>query len=537
MPRGSEDYFDSNHPDYGRHGGPDWNREVFRRAFVVEGGAFEQVVRRLALGFSVLVYLPGNCIRAAADHVLRTSHGRWRIYGRAENAGDTLAEVWRGYTGLFETFSHWFDQGQEQPQAIFENLDLLSDGRGGLDQSNEAKTALFYLTECVRNGVVLGLSDLRAGELPEAVRRPFSEEVFLTDVPFERFRRIVPRCLVKQLTAGSPLPSGASWLLASRLRWTDPLRSVRIMETLSGDLGAVLAGAAEATRTTEFTQPCAHPEAVPRPSGFEADTIELLEHAFIRPYRAWASYRGEDYAGELRRLPRGLILFGPPGTGKTTLARWVAESIGIPARQVTAADLKRSDWGLTERMVRDLFASARRAAPCVIVLDDADDLLRDRKTLIGELASAEGGVVNAFLKEIEGYSGPLQGVLVILTTNQFHRLDAAARSRLARHVLVPYPLAPQQVSEIVESAREYYGLPDDPVLTRELESFFFKPTQDTTKRTEEPEVRRGMESGLFAPRDILAAMQLLVDEDPIGRGLPRMQKHYERLRRLNLPAE
>src|ERR1017187_756242 len=223
----TNDYFESNHPNYGKPTWPDWDREVFRRAFVVDNGPFKRITDRLTIGFSVLVYLPGNCIRAAGDLV--SGDKKWQIYGRAETKGDTLAQVWQGPTGLFDFFSAWFGEGHEKPQAIFENLDLLSDGRGSLDQSNEAKTALYYLTECVRSGVVLGLSDIRAGELPEAVRRPFSEEVFLGDIAFDRFQSIVPRSLVDGLFGkGSALPNGASWLLASRLRWTDPIRAVRI---------------------------------------------------------------------------------------------------------------------------------------------------------------------------------------------------------------------------------------------------------------------------------------------------------------------
>lgn len=182
--------------------------------------------------------------------------------------------------------------------------------------------------------------------------------------------------------------------------------------------------------------------------------------------------------------------------------------------------------------MRELFASARRASPCVIVLDDADDLLPERTTLQGGLASSEGGVVNAFLQEIEGYSGPLQGVLVILTTNRFQALDAAARSRLARHVLVPYPVDKEQVGEIVVSGLGYYGLPRGCGLEAELRDFFFKPLHDTVEKVGEPDVRRKMMKGLFAPRDILAAIQLLVGDDPAGPGLRRMEAYYERIRRL-----
>jgi Cdc6-like AAA superfamily ATPase len=539
-------YFDTANGDFGKTGSNEWNKEVFRRAFVVEAngrkGPFRHVIERLELGFSVLVYLPGNCMRAAAE--VAKSSG-WKILGRLDKA-DSLSELWKGYTGLFDDLKSWFTAAT-QPHAIFENLDMLSDGHGGLDQSNEAKTALLYLTECVRTGVVLGLSDLRAGELPDPIRRPFAEEVYLSEVSFDRFPSLIPKVLADTLAGqDQQLSASAEWLLASRLRWTDPLRAVRVMESLvtgiqednpdrEAILGRVLAKAAEATRTSRFVLPYTQAgRQIPEPKGFEPETVRLLKSAFIEPYRKWAAYSGADSAAELRKLPRGLILFGPPGTGKTTLARWLTDSIGIPVCQVSAADLKRPDWGQTERLVEELFASARRAAPCAIILDDAEDLLRERSGLQGDLASAEGGVVSAFLRAIEGYSGPIEGVLVVLTTNQFFALDKAARSRLSRHIKVPYPLKKAQVEEIVRAAEMHYSFKLNEDCAREITEFFWQPRQNTTEETESPGGRKKVASGLWAPRDILAAMQLMVGDDPGGAGFTRMKAHYEGLKALNL---
>jgi hypothetical protein len=537
-------YFDSKDSQYGKSGSEEWTGEVFRRAYVLDSGPFSEVEDRLALGFSVLVYLPGNCIRAASERVQRVSpelkQREWKVFGRADSAGQTLAEIWQGYTGLLDLIKTWWSGTAEQPHAIFENLDLLDDGHGGLDQSDPAKTALFYLTDCVRNGVALGLSDLSAGELPQAVRRVFDEEVWLAEVTHGRFGSLVPRMLADKLAgSGGTIARGPLWSLASRLRWIDPIRAVRIMERLPAPIDHALQEAARITRTAEFTLPVGEPlsDAAIR-CGFETATVELLEHAIIEPYRDWAGYTGNDSEAELRKLPPGLILYGPPGTGKTSLARWIAGRIGIPVRQVAAADLKRSDWGLTERLVRELFATARRAAPCVIVLDDADDLLRERARLQGGLASAEGSVVNAFLQEIEGYRGTLEGVLTILTTNRFDAIDPAVNSRLGLHKKIPYPLTRDQVAAIVEEGLRRYGLPgDDEAFLHDLAGFFFASRSQPHLTVDDPGERRRAREGLFAARDIVGAMRLLLGPDPQSAGLKRLRAHYEELAELALAQD
>jgi hypothetical protein len=523
-----------------------WNVEVFRRAYLYPGSPFERVMYRISAGFSVLVYLPGNCMRAAAE-LLRGQQGElsnvaWKQYGLADGNTKTIADVWRAYSGLLESLTAWISGANgARPYAIFHNLDMLADSHGGLDMSNEAKTALFYLTECSRSGVVLGLSDLSAGQLPEALRRPFGEEVWLEEIPVSRFPYLVPLALGEKLASGDCLPDGPAHLLASRLRWTDPCRSVRIMSKVStaSSIGDALVQVTAHTRSVEFSDPASLklelPKGEDRPTGYEEETITALELGVIGPFQRWACYDGNEPELQLRRLPAGIILHGPPGTGKSRLARWVASRIRIPFRQVGAADLKEADWGLTERKVRDLFRSARRAAPCMIVLDDADDLLPDREALTGGLAGAERGVVNAFLQELEGFGARLEGVLIVLTTNRFPKLDKAARSRLTLNFRIPYPLTAGQIREIVLELGRHYGIQKDtwpPEILNRLEDVFFKPMRPVQKNVELADDRRRMHADLFSPREISAAMRMMMTESggvPRLNDVDRMERYYKGL--------
>jgi DNA polymerase III delta prime subunit len=536
-------------------GSQTWTREVFTRAFCGKDYPFDRVCYRLENGFSVLVYLPGNCMTAAAEVVRRkytevqwtelcrlTTRPKGDLQSAAASQGKPVSELLKTSTNLFDAIVGWLTGGglPKPPRVIFHNLDLLSDGRGSVDSSDAAKTALFYLTETTRSGVVLGLSDRDAGELPAPVSRPFAEKIWLDEISVGGFFRLIPRKLGKILAdPGGNIPEGAAWLLASRLRWIDPIRAVRIMNTAAGEarsLPEVLQSVMQSTRTVEFLNPdeieVVDLDADTRnPTGFESRTVTLLQNAIIEPFRHWASFTGtqEQCQREIRRLPPGAVLWGPPGTGKSRLARWIAKTVNLPIRQVSAADLKRADWGLTERLVRELFRSARRAAPCVVVLDDADDLLPDRGSVQGAVASAERGIVNAFLQELQGFGGRLEGVLVILTTNRFGDLDQAAKDRLPIHLRIPYPLNEEQVHQIVLAVANSFGLIlTDPIREQLVQQFLQPLSPISGELTEED--RRRLDGNLYSPRQIEAAMRLLIGPHgnrPEREDVEKMQRYFE----------
>lgn len=522
----------------------DQDVEAFKRAYLYEGGELGRVIERMKAGFSVLLYLPGNCMRAA-DAVVREQVGSvsWQAFGVAGDQTRTYADAWNASASLVEAFLPLFSgRTKALPYAIAHNLDLLMDGHGGVDQSEPAKNALFRLTEGCRTGVVLGLSDLAAGDLPAALRRPFSEELRLDQIPLQRFRYLIPYGLGCALADdGDAMPEGAAHLLASRLRWTDPPRAIRIMKAVGpvNNIAEALREVTKRTRSVEFSDVVPDETDLPEPGdrlrGCEPAILTALEQEFIRPFQQWCKYTGDQPGLMLRRLQPGFVLYGPPGTGKTRLARWVAREIGMPVRQVAAADLKRADWGLTERLVRQLCRTAARAAPCMIVLDDADDLLPDRNALVGGLSGAERGIVNAFLSELEGFHGRLEGVLVALTTNRFEAIDSAAIARLPRHYRVPYPLTHEQIREVVLALGRSLGIQpnawDENILT-DLVKFFFRPLRPVTANVQDPEVRRQLDADLFSPREIAAALRMLLSGSELGippdqAALERMRGYYE----------
>jgi SpoVK/Ycf46/Vps4 family AAA+-type ATPase len=160
---------------------------------------------------------------------------------------------------------------------------------------------------------------------------------------------------------------------------------------------------------------------------------ERLESAFLMPMRN----------PELRRLygkslRGGLLLYGPPGCGKTFIARAVAGELGARFYPVSLVDVLDMYIGESERKLRAIFDTARRNAPCVLFLDEVDAIGHKRTDLRG---SGLRSVVQSLLSELDGAEGGNDGVFVLAATNHPWDVDSALRrpGRFDRMLLVLPP--------------------------------------------------------------------------------------------------
>ncbi|MBR7831351.1 ATP-binding protein, partial [Actinospica sp. MGRD01-02] len=161
-----------------------------------------------------------------------------------------------------------------------------------------------------------------------------------------------------------------------------------------------------------------------------------LEVAFLAPMRNPELSRVYH-----KSLKGGLLLYGPPGCGKTFIARAVAGELGASFISVTLADILDMYIGNSERNLSEIFATARRNAPCVLFFDEIDAIGQKRSQLRNNAAR---GVVNQFLTELDGVDAANEGVFVLAATNAPWDVDVALRrpGRLDRTLLVLPPDQP-----------------------------------------------------------------------------------------------
>ncbi len=124
------------------------------------------------------------------------------------------------------------------------------------------------------------------------------------------------------------------------------------------------------------------------------------------------------------RIPKGVLLVGPPGTGKTLIAKAVAGEAGVPFFSISGSDFVEMFVGVGASRVRDLFANAKRNAPCIVFIDEIDAVARRRGTGMGGGHDEREQTLNQLLVEMDGF-GINEGIIVMAATNRVDILDPA----------------------------------------------------------------------------------------------------------------
>ncbi len=146
------------------------------------------------------------------------------------------------------------------------------------------------------------------------------------------------------------------------------------------------------------------------------------------------------YADLGARIPKGVLMVGPPGTGKTYLAKAVAGEAGVPFFSISGSDFVEMYVGVGASRVRDLFEQAKKNSPCIIFIDEIDAVGRHRGAGLGGGHDEREQTLNQLLVEMDGFAGK-EGIIIIAATNRPDILDPALTrpGRFDRKIVVNVP--------------------------------------------------------------------------------------------------
>lgn len=179
----------------------------------------------------------------------------------------------------------------------------------------------------------------------------------------------------------------------------------------------------------------------------------------LRPVIRQLKNHGE-YERNGIRMPRGIILDGPPGCGKTSVAKAVANAAGLPFITLNATEFLSRWVGEGEQKLRDTFAVARRYAPAIIFIDEIDCIAKDRTSDAAEMSHTEG-LTNALLSELDGFNSQNVAPIFVIAATNFDthsgdsKLDKAFLRRFDKKIHLDLPKVSDREQFIVRELSKY----------------------------------------------------------------------------------
>ncbi len=320
----------------------------------------------------------------------------------------------------------------EKRVVVLPHLDLLTTSQGGLTAEAREVIPLLYENPEV---VWLGFKD-PSFSLPRVIENLFPHRVTLLGVARPRLRHLI--------TARESRKFGKTfnpWALYKHVSGVHAVRLRKLLSTLEGeDYPADPRPAYRQLRQATLVGSLEVPDLdLDRDIGGYAKVkkrlrTEILDVLAHKDHSA----DPEEIARLEELIPRGMIFWGPPGTGKTMFAKAMAAALGAAITVVSGPELKSKWVGESEENLRQIFHRARQSAPSIIVFDELDSFASARGTYTG--SGLEHSMVNQLLTEMDGFHRE-EMVFIVGTTNFVECLDPALLrpGRFEFHLYIPYP--------------------------------------------------------------------------------------------------
>ncbi|AWM36931.1 ATP-dependent zinc metalloprotease FtsH 1 [Gemmata obscuriglobus] len=320
----------------------------------------------------------------------------------------------------------------ERRVVVLPHLDLLTTSQGGL--TSEAREVIPLLYENPEL-VWLGFKD-PSFSLPKVIENLFPHWLSILGIARNRLRH-----LITQKESRKFGKDFSPWQLYKYVSGVNAVRLRRLLSTLEGedypaDPKRAYAQVRQSTLSGNMEIPSVDLDK--DIGGYKKVKAKLKSEILDTLSKRDRATDAEEIARLEELIPRGMIFWGPPGTGKTYFAKAIAASIGAAITIVSGPELKSKWVGESEENLRQIFHRARQSAPSIIVFDEIDSFATARGTYTG--SGVEHSMVNQLLTEMDGFHKD-ELVFVVGTTNFVESLDPALLrpGRFEFHIHIPYP--------------------------------------------------------------------------------------------------